>query len=221
MISVQARAYVNLDFESAILTPTPPGQFGGSVPIGLALPGWSGYLGTNRVANVLQNNLTLGNASIDILGPNWNFGGIIEGQYTLVLQPGVDPFGSGVTVGATVSQPGLVPSYAKSIQVKASVFSSFAVSLGGQSVDLIPIGSGPTYTLYAADISSFAGQALTLAVTALPAPNTTDYFDSIVFSASPVPEPSVVGLLALGALLFGVLCRFNCFKRQVVNAVRG
>src|SRR6266436_309416 len=98
MFSLHARAFVNLDFESADLTPIPPGQFGGSAPIGFALPGWTGYLGTNRVSSVLQNNLTLGTASLDILGPNWNnVGGIriIDGQYTVMLQPGFDPFGSG------------------------------------------------------------------------------------------------------------------------------
>jgi hypothetical protein len=202
--SVQAQGFLNLDFESANLPVVPPGQFGGLVPISAALPGWSGYLGTNQASTVLLNSLTLGNPSIDILGPVWTFGGIIEGHHTVVLQPGVGPFGSGENVGATISQQGLVPSYAKSLQIKASAFSSFSVSLGGHNLDLSPIATGQNYRLYGADISSFAGQVGILAITALPAPNTTDSFDSIVFSPSPVPEPSTVGLLLCAGVAFFV-----------------
>jgi hypothetical protein len=198
--NVSGQSFENLDFESANLSPIPSGQFGGLVPISDALPGWTGYLGTNQVTQILQNNLTLGNPSIDILGPDWSFGtyGIIEGQYTLVLQSGGNvPFFS-----ASVSQSGLVPANSLSLQFKAQTFTSFSVSLGGQALSLIPLGTGANYTLYGADISPFAGQVETLAITALAGPNTTDYFDSIVFSPSAVPEPSVFGLLAFGGLLF-------------------
>src|SRR5262245_34159592 len=81
--SVQAQGtFQNLDFESANLSPIPPGQFGGFVPSTSAIPNWVGYLGSNQVAQVLQNNLTFGAASIDILGPNWSspLGTIIQGQ---------------------------------------------------------------------------------------------------------------------------------------------
>src|ERR1700722_4826419 len=73
-IAVSAGAqgtFQNLDFESANLSP-PPGQFGSLVPIMNALPGWTGFLGNNQVTQVYQNNFTLGDASIDILGPGWN-----------------------------------------------------------------------------------------------------------------------------------------------------
>ena len=114
--NAEAQGFVNLDFESATLFPVPSGQFGGEVSSTNAIPGWTGSLGTIQVTQVLQNNFTLGNASIDILGPNWSFAGIIEGQYTLVLQPGFDPFGSGHDVSASISQTGLVPADARSIQ---------------------------------------------------------------------------------------------------------
>ena len=204
MFSLHARAFVNLDFESADLTPIPPGQFGGSAPIGFALPGWTGYLGTNRVSSVLQNNLTLGTASLDILGPNWNnVGGIriIDGQYTVILQPGFDPFGSGHDVSASISQTGLVPANAESIRFKA-LASGFSVSIAGQRLSLVTLGMGASYTLYGADVSSFAGQAAALTITGLAQPNGGGFFDSIVFSPSPVPEPSIVALLLCAGVAF-------------------
>ena len=205
--NAQGQGFANLDFESAGLTPVPPGQFGGKVSSLAAIPDWTGFLGATQVTPVLQNNLTLGNASIDILGPDWNGGGVIEGQYTVVLQPGFDPFGSGQNVSASISQSGLVPVGAQSLQFKAQTYSSFSVSLGGQTLSLVPLGTGANYTLYGAGISSFAGQGETLTITALAAPNTADYFDSIAFSPLAVPEPNSFVLFAVGGLLLAWRCR--------------
>ena len=133
----------NLDFESANL---PPIQFGGPVSTLDAIPGWRAFLGTTQVTQVLHNNLTLGNASIDILGPYSSFGRIIEGQYTVVLQPGFDPSGSGQNVGASISQTGLVPANARSLQFKAiTYYGSISVSMGGQNLSLIPLGTSAHY----------------------------------------------------------------------------
>src|ERR1044071_5100703 len=94
-ISAQAQGvFQNLDFESANLPSVPPGQSGGFVRISDAIPGWSGFLGTNQVIDVRHNSVTFGSASIDILGPNWSssLGTIMEGQYTVVLEAGLNPF---------------------------------------------------------------------------------------------------------------------------------
>jgi hypothetical protein len=197
--------FQNLGFESANLVPVPPDQFGGEVSSLDAIPYWTGFLGTNQVTQILHNNLTLGEASISILGPNWSFGAMIEGQYTLVLQPGADP-ATGRTVGASVSQTGLVPANAQSIQFKAQVSAGFpfSISIGGLGLSIVPLGIGTNYTLYGANIpSSSTGQAEALTITALAGPNTAELFDSFVFSSLPVPEPGVVGLSALGALVLG------------------
>jgi hypothetical protein len=69
--SVSGHAFTNLNFESANLTAVPAGQTGGSVPIGQALPGWSGFLGSEALTQVLQNSTFLSLATIDILGPDW------------------------------------------------------------------------------------------------------------------------------------------------------
>lgn len=201
-VTAFSQAFQNLGFESANLSPIPPGQFGGPVPSLDAIPGWRAFLGATQTAQVLQNNLTLGTASVDILGPNWSLGGIIQGQYSVALQPGLDPFGSGQNVGASISQSGLVPANAKSLQFKASTFGSFSVSLGGQNLPVIALGTGANYTLYGANISPLlAGQLETLAITASPGPSNPDYFDSFVFSPLSVPEPGAFSLLALGGVL--------------------
>jgi hypothetical protein len=205
--SSHAQAFQNLDFEAAQLTPIPSGQFGGSVPILSAIPDWTGFLGTTPVTQVLQNSFTLGNASIDILGPQWNFGGIIEGRYSVVLQPGRGPNGGGLPsdVSASISQTGLVPPEILSLEFKAEVFDSFTVSLGGQLLSIVPLATGVNYTLYGANIPlSMVGQNETLVVTALAGPNTTDYFDSFVFSPNLVPEPQTWSLLLFSAAVLAL-----------------
>lgn len=107
--------FVNLGFESANLTPTPPGGFGGFVPISEGLPGWSGFLGTDQRSSVWHNNLTLGGANISILGPQWTPTSIIEGSYTVVLQAGLL---SSTFVDASISQTGLIPIGSQSIFLK-------------------------------------------------------------------------------------------------------
>jgi len=151
--SVQAQGTLqNLDFESATLTAIPSGQYGGEVPLGAALPGWDASIGGVPVTQVLQNNITLGAASIDILGPNWTTlgPGIIDGNYTLFLQ--AENSGQGKV---SLWQDGLVPANAKSIHFSAWESLStaiFSVSFAGNSLSPVVLGfgqsvAGQTYTI--------------------------------------------------------------------------
>jgi len=200
---VQAQnRFQNLGFESANLTPIPQGQHGNLVPIGQALPGWSAFVGSLQVTEVLQNNLLAGGANISILGPDWTGPGIIEGRYSVVLQAGGKFTG---LVNASISQTGWVPTGVESIQLKVSG-SDFSVSFAGQNVPLIPLSSGANYTLYGGDVAPYAGQTGELTLSALTVPNhqfNSVFFDSIALSAEVVPEPSVIGLFAIGLSLLG------------------
>jgi hypothetical protein len=201
---LRAQDFQNLGFEDANLSVIPSGQYGSFVPITNALPFWTGYLGTNQVTQVLQNNLTLGNASIDILGPDYYAPAILQGQYTVVLQAGQNPFtGSGV-INASLAQVDRIPTNANSITLEAAG-TNFTVSFAGQTILLSPIGRGPNYTLFGGDISSFAGQVGELRLTTL-APLGPDVgLDDIQFSPYVIPEPNTLALVrfALPLALLG------------------
>ena len=206
--------FQNLDFESAHLPALPTGQYGSVIASSNGFPGWA------VSTAVLQNNFTLGMASISILGPNWTasmgqvglIGGIIEGRYSAVLQAG-NAGSSSVFLDASIAQSGLVPADSKSLQIKVYALggSALTVNFGGQNLPLIALGSSTDYTLYGADITPFAGQVGVLALTASAIPfhfNTVE-LDSIVFSTQSIPEPSGLALFGIGALFLGIFRRRN------------
>lgn len=130
------------------------------------------------------------------------------------LQAGGAITNAAFNVDASLAQTGLVPTTAQSLQVKA-FGGILEITFAGQAIPLIPLGTGSNYILYGGDISQFAGQTgeLQFIAPALPGPNPYNgvRLDSIVFSPNPVPEPSVFGLLAVGALLLRIRRRRNFF----------
>ena len=183
------------------LPPLPPGQSAHDVSITKALFGWTGFHGTDSVNTVWYNDLSLGSVNISILDRNgFGVSSIIEGSYTVVLQPG----GHGIEqrVGASIAQTGMVPGDAQSLRLKADA-RAFSVTFAGQELSMLPLENGANYTLYGADIARFAGQSGELTITALPTSSFINYFDSIAFSPSQVPEPSALGLFSVGLLLLG------------------
>jgi hypothetical protein len=72
------------------------------------------------------------------------------------------------------------------------------LSFAGQQVPLTFLGTGGlaiNYSIYAGDVSSFAGQSGILQLRGV------GYLDNIQFSDQPVPEPSTIGVFGVGALL--------------------
>ena len=215
VLSAQAQGtFQNLDFESANLTSIPSGQYGGEVPLSSALPGWSASIGGVPVTEVLQNNYTLGAASIDIFGPNWAFlgPGIIGGNYTVFLQTFFASEGN-----VSLWQSGTVPPNAESLQFSAwSQYSpaNFSVSFGGNNLSLVVLSSGTaqsrqSYDVYGANIAPYAGQTGQLEFTALADNPPGDIeLDDISFSTQSVPEPSPLVLTGIGALVFALYRRF-------------
>jgi hypothetical protein len=207
--------FTNLNFESANLFPIPPGSYNVLVPVTSALPGWTAYIGSVQQAQVLQNDYTLGQASVDIFGPNYPAAGwspnvynpgTIDGSYSVLLQAGGDPIVNGQLDSVSLTQYGTVPLAVQSLEFKAWTLSSteFSVSFDGNNLSPVVLGNGANYTLYGVDISSYGGQSGILDFTALFSGTGASWLglDDITFSAA--PEPSIVALTAIGGLLFRV-----------------
>jgi MYXO-CTERM domain-containing protein len=212
--SVSARAqgsFQNLGFEAATLVP-PAGS--GTVQSAPAFPGWSLYIGGVQQTHALAvyNDLNLDASGIAIIdrgftNPFGGPGGSIEDNYSAVLMGGVDG-------DTTLSQTGLVPGSARSLWFKARLVplaGTLQVTLGGERLSFGIMGLGTNYMLFAADITSLAGQTAELDFTAIgtgpPTGERYAFLDAIQFSDQAIPEPAAVGLAALGALL--VLRRRN------------
>lgn len=211
--------FQNLGFEAPVLpldSGNPP-----YVAFASAFPGWSGYIGGEPVSLAVHNAVAMDNSSLALIGSNVTFFpgptvGVIAGQYSAVLQAGVD----GLTftpADTTLAQTGLVPPTAQSLRFRAfgpSGFGPLTVSLGGQVLVLNAESIGPDFTLFAADIRPWQGQTaelnFTLRAQRPHINNNNLVLDSIDFSNSPVPEPSGLVQLAVGgAVLLLVRCRFT------------
>ena len=205
--------FQNLNFEAANI---PAGtQPNNDTPIAIGLPGWSAYFTStfgesNGVTQIWYDGISLGGSAISISDNNAGLGFVpLQGRYSAML------FGGGSTpqYAPTISQTGRVPAGRQSLQME--VYSSgtpFIVTLGGQVINMVPLSTVqlpgfPThYTIYGGDISAFAGQVAQLSITQPPSPDNPPselFLDNLVFSPDSVPEPGVLGLSALGALLVG------------------
>ena len=83
--------FQNLGFESATLVPIPGDPYG-SVQFAAAFPGWTGLVGGTQQTNALYNNVFLSVSTISIIDSGWSYpslGGVIQGNYTAILQGGV------------------------------------------------------------------------------------------------------------------------------------
>jgi hypothetical protein len=199
-------SFQNFNFESA--NPVLTGVPGGQVTFASAFPGWAGYLGNSVTSVGLFNDITLGSASIDLIGPGVSSSlgyGVMDGQYSTVLQAGgVSPGGS--SVATSIGQSGTIPANDVSLELKAWVpgDGALSVSFNGYSLPLVALSfgvapSGQSYTLYGANIEPYAGENGPLQFTA----NWGSVeLDDISFSTTSIaPEPSIVALTVIGGLL--------------------
>lgn len=204
--SASAQSFTNLDFESATLIPS-AGDWWGWVQFGPALPGWTGYFGTDvaRVANYdLECMDSWGISILDASCTNclWPAGAVLHGRYCVLLQSG-ETVSTNVERGTAIAQTGTVPSNAKSILFNAGPFplpsgitiTNLVVTFDGTQVafDVEAVIGGSESSGYygrvAGNISPFAGRTGELRFTAPclpPVPNWNNVFlDYIRFSTSP------------------------------------
>jgi len=192
-----SQGFVNLNFENAIITPDPSSPYyPNAVYASDAIPGWTatGFIGPN---DILYNSASLGSTSVSILGTS-GFPPALDGNFSIYL------YGGSTASSASISQTAVVPVSAASLLFEAqqSGTGTLQVSLGGQNISFFALSSGANYTLYGGNIpSAFDNQSEQLMFSALEGGNNFWNIDDIQFSPSAVPEPSVLGLSALGGLL--------------------
>ncbi len=93
---------------------------------------------------------------------------------------------------------------------------SFVVSFDGTPVNMVPLQTYPSYTLYGGNISSWAGQSASIkrnrasSIESFIFANHALQLDDITFSptAVSVPEPDTLVLMAVGGALFAAFRRF-------------
>jgi hypothetical protein len=198
IISARGQGFQNLNFESAQNLPGNPGN-GEAVPISNALLGWTAYDGSLVLSEVFfVSNSILGSAtSVELEGGSL----ALSGNFSVGL------FGD-----SSISQTGMIPDTAESLQFEAEGpgaggslgGSGFGVSLGGQYVPLSVLSTGPDYIVYGGNIpADMDGQTEALAFGCDGSGGIV--LDNIEFSTSPIPEPGEFALIGLGAILFAIL----------------
>jgi PEP-CTERM motif len=113
-------------------------------------------------------------------------------------------FSVGLYSNGSISQTGLVPDNAESLQFEATTpQDGLYVTLGGQNLSYSVLSEGTDYDVYGANIpADLDGDVETLTFGIQSGPGQT-LLDNIDFSTMSVPEPSEWALIGLGAVLFG------------------
>jgi hypothetical protein len=192
--------FQNLNFEQSIIVSSSPSGYG--FDTGTAnVPGWTEYNGWGDAnypggTTLDYNSETLDAAGIALEGTAY-WRPAIAGNYSIFLEGGSIPSSQYGTNGAAIGQTGQIPATAKSISFYGSSFYA-AVTFNGQLLSFRTIGNGQNFTIYGADISTYAGQTGELLFHAL-WPGGGGMIDNIRFSNLPIPEPGVFGLSALAA----------------------
>jgi len=172
----------------------------------------------NQLTEVGHNGITLGNANVGIIGPQYpafpDEPAIpsLEGAYSAIIQDGGYAYEGAQP--ASIAQTGLIPSWAKSVQfeselqlgqIGATLTNSLFVSIGGQTLSLVALSNSSTNVLFGCDVSAFAASVEELRFTmGTNYGNALILLDAITFSPEAVPEPSTWCLFSFG--VGGLIC---------------
>jgi hypothetical protein len=216
-----AQGFQNLDFEQATIS-TP--DYLGRIPFTNAFPHWqasgSWHQSVGDWWEYLQPGLAYYNGSdmdqmtvgvYDSLHP-------VAGNYTAYIEA---DFGSMTSGSIRLSQTALIPASARSILFATSQYNTSFLghnaqlyfSVNGQQISYSSVQVQPDFTLWAADITAYAGLNSTISFTVSEAYAGSDHWifgyglDNISFSTTPVPEPTTAVLLAAGLVCLFALRR--------------
>ena len=188
----RAQGFVNLSFEATSLGTEPA-----IVPTVTALPGWVAYLNGVPQQNIYYNAVPLSAAWVTLQGPGNGLYPPIQGQYFVSLWGEYRPLG-GPGASAAIGQTGQIPLSAQSLVLWGDI-GGVQITFNNQLLGFQVTGSTANYSIYAADISAYAGQTGELRFTA-PVNIGGALIDNIQFA---VPEPSTPSLASLGLLALG------------------
>ncbi len=184
----------NLYFESPMLPLTPDPS--GYVPLSAALPGWEAYVGGSAVDRIDYNNWSLGGPMISLLGPG-STTPVLQGQYSVFLQPGMGPD----FIDVAIAQTGMIPTSANSLQF-VMARAAPEVLFAGQQLSVYTLGAGPGESLlYGVDVFSFGGLTGELRF------GGGGILDAIRFSTNAVPEPRSVALVGMASVILVLTLR--------------
>ena len=184
--------FQNLDFENGVFI-TISGDPYNRVQFAEAVPGWTGYLGTNQIDRLLHNDLFLSLAGVAIWGPDNPSAGYLHGHFYMILQ---NSFPTPTEVPA-IAQTGTIPVGSQSLRLLSNSTLSLGIRafFGGNEIPLQRIGTASNgRPLWGGAVSLFAGQSGELRFRG------EGYLDFIQFSNSPIPEPGTMAWLGLGGV---------------------
>jgi hypothetical protein len=207
-------SFVNLDFEAAapFVPDVPPNQAGADVLSTDGVPGWTTYIGGVQVATIRHNAQALDAADIALFGPFFNPPAILQGSYSVFISSS-SPLLPPAT--AAIAQTGQIPSAAKSLTLwlRPQAGQTIDITFAGNSIPISLIGTGSNYNIWGGDVAALAGMSGELRI--FSRPNADAIIDNILFSATTIPEPRSVRLLATGAAL---LCLSRLRRRREAKA---
>jgi len=193
-------SFQNLGFESATAVQIPDDPFR-RINFTQAFPGWMGFVGDHQEAAAGDNGTFICCSLVSLWGGPSNPSLALSGAFSVALHGALGD--NGQPANTAIAQTGLVPLTAQSLLFRARGVGPWSVSLAGQTLPLVALSSSANYTVFGAEISAWAGQASELKFTAIALQQQSSFvvLDAIEFSPEPIPEPSVVTLIATAALV--------------------